>query len=121
MSTQSFSLALTGARVGIPYPIAALEVIKAELGVAGSRALLLGATTFDSSEARRCGILDEEVTHSRVLARAAEVAKDRASLRAGNYGDLKHQLRAASIVHIRESLDTDPALEGWIVDGNQNR
>ena len=107
---------LTGARVGIPYPIAALEVIQTELGHAGSRAVLLGAMTFDASSAVNLGILDEITADERVLARALEVAKDRALMPAKMYGELKRKLRAAPLVRIRDSIESDPALDGWISD-----
>lgn len=105
---------LTGARVGIPYPIAALEVITNELGMRGARSTLLTALTFDADEAHTRGILDEVVPAPRVFPRALEVATDLAGLPADTYAQLKLQLRKGALERIRASLEDDPVLDVWI-------
>jgi enoyl-CoA hydratase len=107
---------LTGARVGIPYPVAAQTVIESELDPATRRILVLGATQLGPEEAVHRGILDELYPADRVLARAVDVARERATLPADAYGKIKRQLRATALQRIRDANEggNDPFLESWI-------
>jgi enoyl-CoA hydratase len=107
---------LTGARVGIPYPVAAQTVIESELDPATRRILVLGATQLGPEEAVHRGILDELCPADRVLDRAVEVARERAALPADAYGKIKGQLRATALQRIRDANEggDDPFLESWL-------
>ena len=110
------SVGLTGARVGIPYPVAAQAVIEAELDPATRRVMVLGAEQIGPDEALEKGILDELLPADRVLERAVEVAQQRSTLPAEAYGKIKRQLRAAALEKIRYAIESgeDPCLDNWV-------
>lgn len=107
---------LTGVRVGIPYPAAAMSVIEAELAPPARRVALLSARTFDVREARRLGIVDEIVPPRTVLERALEVARDMADMPPDAYRSTKLALRRKALDAIDRVLRDadDPFLESWI-------
>jgi enoyl-CoA hydratase len=86
-------LGLTELRAGVPYPAAAMEVVRAELTPAAARRPVLGAGLVEPAEALELGLVDELRPRGEVLARALEVAADLAALPAGAYAQVKRQLR----------------------------
>ena len=105
---------LTGVRVGIPYPAAAMAIINAELAPADRRYMLLGARTMDAAEAVARGIVDELHPCERVLDRALEVARDLATTPQESYASTKLQIRRETIEQLRSHLTEDPHLESWL-------
>ena len=115
-SKGDYKLGLTGARVGIPYPVAAQAIFQAELDPAARRTMVLGASPLSPDEAVAKGVLDELQPPERVLARAVDVAKTRANLPAEAYGKIKRQLRSAALDRIAQATDdgADPLLGAWL-------
>ena len=111
-----YRFGLTGARVGIPYPIAAQAVIESELDPATTRIMLLGAKQFGPEDAVAKGILDELCAPEEVLGRAIEAARERSRMPAASYGRIKLQLRAAALQRIHDANHggNDPSLESWM-------
>jgi enoyl-CoA hydratase len=111
-----YTFGLTEARVGIPFPVAAITVVKAELNAAAARALvLLGSKSGPETMLSR-GVIDEIRPADDVLPAAIEVARDASRMPNGSYARIKHQLRGAALEHMREVIDndSDPALAGWL-------
>ena len=107
---------LTEARAGIPFPAGPMIVLRHEIAPQHVRFMTLDATNFGPEEALRRGVLDEIQPPDQVLARAVELAKDRAAMPAGAYGKIKRQVRAAAIeqlTHVVEQED-DPMLQDWV-------
>ncbi len=115
-STDPCQIGLTEARAGIPFPQAAMALVKAELSPAVARRRSLIARNSSSQEALADGILDELQPRDRVLSRALEVARDLASLPATAYGQIKRQLRAETLAAIEPAVaaGTDPLLHSWL-------
>ncbi len=109
---------LTEVRVGVAFPVAALEIAKAELAPAISRRVLLGGQTVSSQVAVDWGILDEVVQPCDVLARALEQARLYAATPPKAYTTVKHQLRARVLARIERALADkgDPLLNNWITE-----
>lgn len=107
---------LTEARVGIPFPAAAMAIVQAELAPQDLRYATLYARRFGSEEARRRGVLDELQPAEAVLERAVEVARDMATMPADGYRRIKHQFRQAAIARIEavNAAGSDPMLEAWV-------
>jgi len=105
---------LTGVRVGIPYPAAAMAIISAELAPADRRYMLLGARTMAAAEAVARGIVDELQPFERVLDRSLEVARDLATTPQASYASTKLQIRRDTIAQLRSHLTEDPAPESWL-------
>ena len=107
---------LTELRVGVPYPGAALAVVRAELAPGPARRLVLGADLVDAEAALELGLVDELAEPDRVLDLALEVAGRLAALPAGSYEKVKLQLREPALAPMRAALKGDPLAAGWITD-----
>jgi enoyl-CoA hydratase len=105
---------LTEARVGIPYPAAAIGVVRAELESGVARRLVLGAELIDSALARDWGLVDELAPADRVLERAREVARELAKLPQHTFSEVKRQLRGPALEAIRDAIEEDPMGSGWV-------
>ena len=106
-------LGLTELKAGIPYPLAAMTVVRAELSPAAARELVLRAELIGPEAAHELGALDEVVDLDDVLPRALEVAGQLAALPRSAYGRIKHQLRGEAIAAL-EGIGDDPLLDSWM-------
>jgi enoyl-CoA hydratase/carnithine racemase len=108
-------LGLTELRAGIPYPAAALAIVRAELAAPAVRELALGAELVESGPAAvELGLLDELVSPDALLERAVEVAEELAALPRTAYARVKDQLRGATVAELRRVVQRDPMLGEWI-------
>ena len=107
---------LTEVRAGIPYPAAAIAVVRAELSPPVARELVLRGELLDAQGALRRGLLDELVEQDAVLERALAVAAELAALPAKTYAFVKAQLRAPVIEAARQLLErgVDPLAGAWV-------
>jgi enoyl-CoA hydratase len=117
--TGTVRFGLTETRVGIPFPAAAMIILRAELAPQDVRYSVLSARTFGPDEAQRRGVLDELQPPEGVLERAIEVAHDMANMPADGYRRIKYQVRQSAIAEIEEviSAGADPLLENWYGPG----
>ena len=110
-------LGLTELKAGIGYPLAAIEVVRAELAPPAVRELALGSELVDQRRGLELGLLDEIVEPDRLLDRALEVATERAALPRTAYARVKDQVRGPMVRALREALEAgDPILSGWAGD-----
>ena len=111
-------LGLTELRAGIPYPAAAMAIVKAELEPPAVRVLALGAELVGPDAALELGLVDELAEPDAVLPRAVEVAEGYAALPRAAYARVKDQVRGASVSALRELVESggDPMLAGWVDD-----
>lgn len=110
-------LGLTELRAGLPYPLAAISVVRAELSAAAARRLALGAELFSPEEALALGLVDELVERDQVLPRAIDIASGMAGLPRATYAQVKMQLRGPTIDAIDRALGSgagDPVLGAWV-------
>ena len=110
-------LGLTELRAGLPYPLAAISVVRAELSAAAARRLVLGASLVEPPEALALGVVDEVRPVDEVLPRAIEVATELAALPPATYPVVKRQLRGPAIDALERALGGgagDPALAAWV-------
>jgi enoyl-CoA hydratase len=105
---------LTEIKVGVPYPQAAIGVVRAELPVQAARLLALGNQLLPAHECLRLGVFDEVAEPDRVLPRALELASELARMPADVYERTKRELRAATLTGLAEAVRQDPLLERWI-------
>ena len=84
---------LTEVKVGIPYPSAAMAVVRAELAPPVARRLVLRGELFDAAAATALGVFDEQVADDAVVGRALEVARELAALPARTYEVVKARLK----------------------------
>lgn len=111
-----YRLGLTEVAVGVPFPIAPLELARAELRPDMARRLVLTARTHGPREALEWGILDELRPSREVLTRAIDVAGELGALPPRTYARSKRLLRAPALSLMEEAVDRqmDPALSDWL-------
>jgi enoyl-CoA hydratase/carnithine racemase len=103
---------LTEVQVGVPYPQAAIGVVRAELAPNAARTLALGNELVDAGACVRLGVFDEVVEPERVVPRAMDVASRLASYPADVYARTKRELRGATVAALRNAAAEDPLLSG---------
>jgi enoyl-CoA hydratase len=110
---------LTEVKVGVPYPQAAIGVVRAELSPNAARVLALGNQLVDAHECHRLGAFDEVVDPDAVVPRALEVAAELAAMPAQVYARTKNDLRGATIARLRDAAADDPLLSAWVTTPGQ--
>jgi enoyl-CoA hydratase len=107
-------------RVGVPFPVAALEVMRY---ACGDRAedVLLGGGLYRGDEAIANGLAHRVVAEDLVGAAVAE-ASDLGGIPVDAYRHTKAQLRAATVARMREAGGIDSEVRRlWGADGTQQR
>jgi enoyl-CoA hydratase len=94
-------------RVGVPFPVLALEIVRAAAGDRLAAELALEGRNYNGEDSLRLGLVDELVSPEAVLPRALECAKELARVPRESYALTKRWLRA-------------PALERWQKDRAAN-
>jgi enoyl-CoA hydratase len=105
---------LTEVKVGVPYPQAAIGVVRAELSPGAARVLALGNQLVDAEECRRLGAFDEVVEPDAVVPRALEVAAALAAMPGEVYARTKNDLRGETVARLRAAAADDPLLGAWV-------
>lgn len=107
-------LGLTEVTAGIPYPAAAMEIVRAEPEPGLARRLVLSGQEISPLSARELGILDELVDPARLLERSIDRARTLAGAR--SYARVKEQLRGATLARMREIVASgaDPLMRRWL-------
>lgn len=105
---------LTEIKVGVPYPQAAIGVVRAELSTPAARKLVLSNQLIDGPEALRLRLFDEAVDPGAVLPRALELATEMAAFPADVYAPTKAELRSRSLNAIKTAVESEPLLERWL-------
>lgn len=108
-------LGLTEVRVGVPYPVSAIEIARRELPPNAARNLVLLGRTIDPATALAQGVVDETVPGGELLDRARAVADE---LPLSVYQRVKRQLRRGSLERIgaARSGAAEPALVSWLTN-----
>ncbi len=104
---------LTEVKVGVPYPQAALGVVRAELSPQATRVLALGGELTDAAECERLGVFDEVLDADDVLSRSLHLAARLAALPAEVYARTKRDLREPTLAWMRAAVEDDPLLASW--------
>jgi len=113
-----YKLGLAEARVGVPFPVAAMAIVKSELNHRVARLMVLTARNLTPEEALAAGVLDELQPPDRLLDRALEVAREMAALPRGTYARIKRTMRGPALARIDDAVlnQTEPMLEAWLGD-----
>lgn len=101
---------LTEVRVGIPYPQAALGVVRAELPPHAARRLVFDNRLIGAQECLRLGIVDEALAAEQVLGRALGLASEMSAFPSDVYARTKRELRGAAWEAMRIAARADPLL-----------
>jgi enoyl-CoA hydratase len=105
--------------VGVPFPAAALEVVRFAVPRDKVQALLYTGRTLPPAEALTAGLVDEVVAPGQLLARAQEIAGQLALIPPPVYRLTKQALRAEALERIERAGEAQDqaALEVWSAAG----
>jgi enoyl-CoA hydratase len=109
-------ISLAEVRVGVTYPVAALEIARRELAPSAARRLILLGEAIDAAAAEAAAIMDERVPSEVLLARAIAQAGRHASLPPQAFAIIKRELRAAELERIAAARvgQGEPRLGTWL-------
>jgi enoyl-CoA hydratase len=102
--------------VGVPFPAAALEVVRFAVPANQVQSLIYTGRTLEPQEALAAGLIDEVVAPAQLLPRAQEIAQQLAMIPPDVYRLTKQSLRAEALARIERASElNDPAmLEVWL-------
>jgi enoyl-CoA hydratase len=110
-----FLAGLTEVRVGIPFPVGAIEVVRGELSPRVARELVLLGRNMRSDAAVQAGVFDETADADALLDRAMAKAVEFAALPPAGFAKIKRGLRSRSLEAIEAAIaGADPSLSGWL-------
>ena len=117
-TTAPASFGLTEVRVGVPFPVSALEIARVELAPNVCRTYLLFGGTVDNETAHANGTFDELAVPYDLMERARRKAEEIMAIPAGGYAAVKAQLRQPALTRMRAAVDNDeePQLGGWVTE-----
>ena len=98
----------------MPYPQAAIGVVRAELPPQAGRRLALSNRLIDGFEALRLGLIDEALPADAVLPRAMELAAEMAAFPTDVYAVTKFELRNRTLGAMKAAVETEPLLGAWL-------
>jgi enoyl-CoA hydratase len=117
MSSGRFGLAELS--VGVPFPVAALEIVRHALGRGAHRAVLR-AEVVDRDQALALRWVDEVEWPDELLPRAVDLATELASRPADVYAATKERLHRPALDAMSASAaDDDAVLAGWTSDAGR--
>lgn len=106
-------------RVSVPFPAAALEIVRFAVPPTEAQWLLYGGETLSSETARAIGFIDEVVAPDKLMSRALAAAGHLAAVPAGNFRLVKEMLRAPALERIRRHRErfANDVIERWADPG----
>ena len=115
------TIGLTELSVGVPFPVAALEICRAAMGSSATRAAL-GAKTIDANTALALGWVDEVVGKDELLDRAMTTARELGRYSPDAYAVTKIQLHMPVHAAIDASAAADAQVRAsWISAETRDR
>ncbi|MFP3939841.1 MAG: enoyl-CoA hydratase/isomerase family protein [Thermoanaerobaculia bacterium] len=88
-------------RVGVPFPVAALEILRFAVPPQHLQKLAYVGRTYGPRDAQAWGLVDELVPPERLLERSIEAARELAAIPAGSFELTKAHLRRPAVERIR--------------------
>ena len=109
-----FLAGLTEVRVGVPYPVGAMEVVRQELRPDVARRLVLFGQNITAA-AVEAGVFDEAVDPEALLDSAMAKASEFAALPQTAFARSKRQLRSRACDAMEAAIaGAEPLLNGWL-------
>jgi enoyl-CoA hydratase len=115
------TIGITELAVGVPFPMAALEICRYSMGTSATRAAL-NANTIDVDSASARGWIDEVVPADHLVTRAIAVARELGQHSATAYAATKEQLHRPARAAIDAGAETDAKVRtSWMSDDTRAR
>lgn len=100
MAAGSGKMGVTELLVGVPFPVAALEIMRSTVPAAALQTLVYSGKLCDPDEARSIGLVDEVVAPENLLDRAMSVAGDYGRIPQISFRLTKQHIRRPAIERI---------------------
>ena len=115
------TIGLTELAVGVPFPVAALEICRDAMGISAARAALQ-AKTIDADTALTRGWIDEVVPKDELLTQALAAARELGQYSPAAYAATKQQLHKPVRAAIDAGTTTDENVRAsWISEETRGR
>lgn len=128
MSTGIGRIGVPELHVGVPFPVAGMELMRAQVSPIHFEEVMLGGATYSGEEAFERGLIDELIDAEQLMSRTEEVAQARASIRPEVYAltkrhtrqpvrtaiDMESHMFGARINALWESEETLQAIESFV-------
>lgn len=103
-------------KVGVRYPVAALDVARSELAPTAARRMVLFGEELDAAGAVALQVFDECVAADALLARAIARARRDAALPPEAFATIKRELRSAALERIAAARNgnAEPRYAAWL-------
>jgi enoyl-CoA hydratase len=111
-----YKIGLAEARVGVPFPVAAMAIVQSELSNSVGRKMVLTARNWNPQKALSMGVVDELQPPEQLLPRSIEMAQEMATLPRTVYGRIKRDLKRTALERIDDAIRNrnEPMLESWL-------
>ena len=121
MATGQGRFGYTELLVGVPFPPAALEIIRYATPPQHLQEMLYTGATFPAAETFARGLVDELVEPEKLAERALEVARQIGRIPYESFAETKRHLRAPTIarMHDYEKAHGDEVTELWTSDATR--
>jgi enoyl-CoA hydratase len=113
IGSSAANYGMTEIQVAVPFPQAAIGLLKAELADPATRRLTMVGDLIGADEALRLGVLDEVVEADQVLPRALEHARRLAEFSMPVFALTKDELRGAKLEQLQTGAAADPLSAGF--------
>ena len=115
------TIGLTELAVGVPFPVAALEICRFAMGTSVTRAALQ-ANTIDADTALAHGWIDEVVRNDDLIGQAVGIARELGGYSPAVYAATKRQLHQPARAAIDAAADLDAEVRaGWMTEETRSR
>jgi enoyl-CoA hydratase len=115
------TIGLTELSVGVPFPVAALEICRFAMGTSATRAALR-AKTIDANTALAHGWIDEVVPNDGLISRAIATAHELGEYSPSAYAATKRQLHQPARIAIDAGAEMDAKVRAsWINEETRDR
>jgi enoyl-CoA hydratase len=115
------TIGLSELSVGVPFPVAALEICRFAMGASATRAALQ-AKTIDADTALARGWVDEVIPNDELLSRAIATARELGQYAPGPYAATKRQLHQPVRAAIDAGTEVDAKVRAsWITEQTRSR
>lgn len=110
MNSDRGRIGVTELLVGVPFPVAALEILRFAAGTQRLAELTYFGRTYPAARAVELGLIDEAVAETSVLTRAVEIAGQLAALPQDSLRHTRMQIRGPVAERISRQRGTDDAV-----------
>lgn len=108
-------LGLTEVRVGVDFPICAMEIARAEMTPLTFKRVVLSGQNVVAEDAVAMGLINEVVTPDALMDRGLEMAREYARIPPLTFANIKTQMRKTIVDKVAKVVadKSDPKRNGW--------